>query len=407
MKIAIVFMHPFSESLGSVVRVKELALSLSKSGIEVFIFTPYERSFDLFPNVHVVSLLSLLNSFGLSKVIYEISKLLYYNRAFPGLYSKTDSSFNIILAKIIEGLSKPIVKKDIDLIQVEQDAALPIGVGLKNETNLPLIVDMHNVSSEELVAAKVIGKESIEFFTMQNTTKRFLSKVDHVVVVSDCMRNYVVRNYGLSSKAVSVVLPGGRPLINKAIIDKRVEPVRVVYAGLVSYREHVDIFVRSMPFIRRQDGGVQFFITNKGEAVRRIKRLASVLGVAPAFFWYDNFEAVNNFLSSCHTGVLFSSNDLARRMGTPAKLFNYMSAGLPIIVNYNGGWTEIIKKEHVGLTVSDDPKDFGETISSLISDKKAMREFAYNGLDLVSHKYNWDASAEVLLRAYTDLIGMP
>jgi len=195
MKIAIVFMHPFSESLGSVVRVKELALSLSKSGIEVFIFTPYERSFDLFPNVHVVSLLSLLNSFGLSKVIYEISKLLYYNRAFPGLYSKTDSSFNIILAKIIEGLSKPIVKKDIDLIQVEQDAALPIGVGLKNETNLPLIVDMHNVSSEELVAAKVIGKESIEFFTMQNTTKRFLSKVDHVVVVSDCMRNYVVQSH--------------------------------------------------------------------------------------------------------------------------------------------------------------------------------------------------------------------
>ena len=405
MKVAFVFMHPFSESMGSVVRVRELALSLGKSGVEVYIFTPYERSFDLFPHVHVVSASSLINTLGLSKAVYSFSKFLYYNKAFPGLFSKTEFRFNRVMANLIKGLAKLLVKKDIDIVQVEQDAALPIGVGLKKETGLPLVVDVHNVSSEELVAAGVLERGSDSFFALQETTKCFLSETDHVVVVSECMRDYVVRNYSLSSVRVSVVPPGGRPLIEKAVVEKRSEPVKVVYAGLVAYRERVDLFVRSMPFVRRHDGDVQFYITNKGEAVGRIKRLANDLGVKPAFFWYDDYDAVNRFLSSCHVGVLLSSDDIARRMGTPAKLFNYMSVGLPMVVNDNGGWTEIIKKERVGLVASDDPEDFGETVSSLISDTKVMREFAFNGLDLVARKYNWDVSAQVLLAAYSDLVG--
>jgi glycosyltransferase involved in cell wall biosynthesis len=403
MKVAFIFMHPFSESMGSVVRVKELALSLGKSGVEVYIFTPYERSFDLFPHVHVVSASSLVNTLGLSKTMYKLSKSLYYNKVFPRLFSKTEFQSNRVMAKLIKGMAKLLVKKGIDLIQVEQDAVLPLGVGLKKETGLPLIVDVHNVSSEELVAANVLERESNEFVAFQSTTKHLLSQADHVVVVSHSMQDYVVRNFGLSSVGVSVVPPGGRIKIDKAAIEKRDKPAKVVYAGLVAYRERVDLFVKSMPFVQRCNRDVQFFITNKGEAVKKIKTLANRLGVKPEFFWYDSYEEVNSFLSSCHTGVLFSSDNAARQMGTPAKLFNYMSVGLPIVVNANGGWTEIVEKERVGLLTSDDPRDFGETISSLISSPKLMREFAFNGLDLVLRKYNWDISAGILLKAYENL----
>jgi glycosyltransferase involved in cell wall biosynthesis len=403
MKVAFIFMHPFSESMGSVVRVRELALSLGKSGVEVYIFTPYEHSFNLFPNVHVVSASSFINNLGLSKMVYKFSKFLYYNQAFPSLYSKTEFPSKTVMAKMTRNLAKLLVEREIDLIQVEQDVALPIGIRLKEETGLPLIVDVHNVSSEELVAAEVLERGSDKFFALQNTTKRLFSETDHVVVVSEYMRDYVVRNYDLSSVGVSVVPPGGRPVVNKRIIAKRVEPVKVVYAGLVAYRERVDLFVRSMPFIRRRDGDVQFFITNKGSALGNVKRLAKGLGMKPAFFWYDDYDEVNRFLSLCHTGVLFSSDDVARRMGTPAKLFNYMSVGLPIVVNDNGGWTEIIKKERVGLVASDDPADFGETVSSLISEPEVMHEFALNGLNLISTKYNWDVSAGVLLATYANL----
>ena len=405
MKVAFIFLHPFSESMGSVVRVRELSLSLEKFGVEVYVITPFERSFDLSTNVHVVSMSDFINVVGLSKVLYKLTRFFYYNKAFPNLFSKSGLQSNKIMVKIIRGIAKLLIKKDVDIVQVEQDVALPIGVALRTEMGLPLIVDLHNITSEELVAAGVLKRDSDQFLALQGRTEKYLAETDRVVVVSECMREYVVANYGFSSAVVHVVPPGGRPCVDKGVVEKRVRPIKVVYAGLVAYRERIDLFVRSMPFVMDCDGTVRFYITNKGDEVKRIKKLAEKLGVNPKFFWYDDYESVNHFLSTCHVGVLPSSDDDARKMGTPVKLFNYMSVGLPVVANDIGGWTEIIRREKVGLLTSDDPKEFAEALISIVSNPKAMQEYAINGLELVEKKYNWDNSAQVLLQVYNDLTG--
>lgn len=391
--------------MGSVVRVRELAFSLEQLGVEIYILTPYERSFDLSPKVHVVSTSGFLNLAGLSKTVYKLTKFAYYSKSFPTLFSKGDLQSNSILSWIIKGMAKLVREKDVDVVQVEQDVALPLGVGLKKLTELPLVVDVHNVSSEELVAAGIMQRGSKEFVALQERTKRLLGEMDRVVVVSECMQDYVVENYGLKFRNVCVVPPGGRRSVDKAVVERRVKPVKIAYAGLVAFRERVDLFVRSMPFVRKQEEDAEFFITDKGEAVGKIRKLASGLGVSPSFFWYDDHDEANRFLSSCHIGVLPSSDDMARKMGTPAKLFNYMSVGLPVVANDVGGWSEIIQKERVGVVTSDDPEDFGEALASVAGDAEAMREYAFNGLDLVESRYSWDASARVLLDAYDGLMG--
>ena len=87
------------------------------------------------------------------------------------------------------------------------------------------------------------------------------------------------------------------------------------------------------------------------------------------------------------------------------KLFNYMSVGLPVVANDIGGWTEIIRREKVGLLTSDDPKEFAEALIDVVSNPKAMQEYAINGLELVNKKYNWNNSAQELLEVYEDLTG--
>jgi len=400
MKVAFVFMHPFSESMGSVVRVRELALSLGKKGVEVYIFTPYERSFSLFPNVHVVSINEFLNTIGLSKPLYTLSKFLYYTKAFPRLFSQSEESSKRFVTKLIRGLAVLLMKNNIDLIQVEQDATLPIGIALKEETGLPLIADIHNISSEELVATGILKKKTEGFYVLQKATGSGLSKADHVFVVSEYMRDYVITNYGLNSANVSVAPPGGRPYVDKSVVAKRGKAGKVVYSGLVAYRERVDLFVKSMPFVMKEESEARFYITNKGKDLKNIKLLANKLGVNPEFFWYDTYEQVNIFLSSCHLGILPSSDDVARKMGTPAKLFNYLSAGLPVIANRIGGWSKIIHDEEVGLLTSDGPKDFAEAISNLLKDDNLRLKLSLRALDVVAEKYNWDKSAESLFTVY-------
>ena len=394
-------MHPFSESMGSVVRVKELAMSLGRFGVEVFIIDPYERSFDLSGNVHVVSVgRNFLRSAGLSRQFYDFSKHLYYSRVFPHLYSKFWSKMSSFLPGLVKEVSEFAIREKVDIIQVEQDAAVPIGLQLREATGVPVIADIHNISSEELVATGALEKGSSVFFEMQNAIAAGFSQLDHIVVVSEQMRDYVVANYSISCDGVSVVPPGGRPIVDESVLKKREEPFKVVYAGLVSSRENTELFVRSIPFVEKRASSVQFFITEKGEAIGKIKKLAKNLGVKPNFFWYDDYDRVNGFLSSCHMGILCSSDDLARQMGTPVKLFTYLSAGLPIVANDVGGWLRIVKEERVGLLTDNTPEAFASTINQLLGDDDLRIKFSRNALRAVAEKYSWDRSRESLVKVY-------
>ena len=403
MRIALVFLHPFSESMGSVVRVKELALGLGSLGAEVYIISPYERSFDLSDNVHVFSSNSFLALSGLSTPIYHLSKFFYYNKLFPSVFSNIETQFKKVklLNKILKNITNFLVKKQIDIIQVEQDFAIPLGINLKKETNLPLIADVHNISSEELVSAGILERHSAAYFSLQNKIRSSLGQSDHVIVVSDCMKEYVINNYDIDSTNISVIPPGGRILTDRFSMKKRNKPYRVVYAGLVAYREHVDLFIKSIPHIPKRYSDVQYHVTNKGEAIHHIKNLANKLGIKPTFFWYDKYELVNCFLSSCHIGVLPSSDDIARRMGTPAKLFNYMSVGLPIVASKIGDWANIIEDEKIGLLVqTNDPVDFAKAITCLLDNESLREDMSNNAFNAILQKYNWKKSAEKLMNIY-------
>jgi glycosyltransferase involved in cell wall biosynthesis len=405
MKVAFALMHPFSESMGSVVRVRELALSLGRAGVEVFIMTPYERSFDLSRNVHVISgLRSFSWSSHLTRKLYSFSKQLYYGRIFPNLYSNVQAKMSGILTGLVKGIAEFLVKEKINIVQVEQDAAGPIGVALKRATGLPLILDIHNISSEELVALGCLERGSEAFFKMQESLTRVFSQADRLVVVSEHMRRYVNTTYGLAQEDITIVPPGGTPIVDRTALKRRVLPFKVVYAGLVALREHVDLYVRSIARVKNRDSSIQFFITNKGEALDEIKKLARNLGVAPSFFWYNNFETVNDFLLSCHLGILCSSDDLARQMGTPAKLFTYMSAGLPVVANDIGGWSRIIEEEKVGVLTKDAPEDFALAIDELLRDEHLRNEYSSNALNSIAQKYNWDKSSETLMKVYESLL---
>jgi glycosyltransferase involved in cell wall biosynthesis len=221
-----------------------------------------------------------------------------------------------------------------------------------------------------------------------------------VVVVSELMKDYVAANYGVNSALISVVPPGGKPLIDKKGVEKNGKAKKVVYAGLVANREHTDLFLNSMPFVLKQNSSVEFFITDKGEALGKAKKLIRYLGVEPKFFWYDDYDVVNAFLSSCHMGVLCSGNGLARQMGTPVKLFTYLSNGLPVVANDIGGWSKIIEEENIGLLTKDSPEDFAAAINRLLNDERLRRELSYNALNAVAEKYNWDKSRESLVKVY-------
>lgn len=396
MNVAFLFLHPFAGSLGSTTRVRELTIHLSNLGVDCSILTPYESDHAIQKGLNIVSIGGLFQKVGLGKYLYEFTKTSYYNPLFIK-YFLTNINLQALYAKINARSVLTAFKKGTPQILIaEQDFALPTAVQVKKQTGLPLIVDLHNITSEELVACGSIKRNSAEFLKLQEILKINLAYANEVAVVSDLMKDYVHTNFGVPSAHVHVIPPGCNPSsVSSHIVKRASNPPKVVYSGLVAYREHVDLFVKSMPIVQEAIKNVKFFITNKGENLKAIKNLANNLGVKPTFFWYPNENDFLEFLSSCDIAVLPSTTDLARQMGTPVKLFDYLSAGLPIVANNIGAWSELIQSEGFGIITDDDPHSFATAIIKLIKNQEFRTQCTNNAMRM-TRSWTWVNSARKL-----------
>jgi len=89
----------------------------------------------------------------------------------------------------------------------------------------------------------------------------------------------------------------------------------------------------------------------------------------------------------------------------PNKMFEYMSAGLPLIASNFPLWKDIVTKNKCGLTV--DPKDsiaIAKTIDSIVLNIEESSRMGLNGKNAVLKKYNWQQEELKLINIYNNLI---
>lgn len=85
----------------------------------------------------------------------------------------------------------------------------------------------------------------------------------------------------------------------------------------------------------------------------------------------------------------------------PNKLFEYMSAGLPVIASDFPLWRKIVSDVDCGLLV--DPEDsqaIADAITWLLEHPDEAQEMGRRGQQAIQSKYNWDSEFEKLLEMY-------
>jgi len=91
----------------------------------------------------------------------------------------------------------------------------------------------------------------------------------------------------------------------------------------------------------------------------------------------------------------------------PTKLFEYMSAGLPVVVSSFPLWKGIVEGTRCGVTVDpQDPSAIAGAIEYLLTHPEEAEEMGENGRRAVLEKYNWDSEASKLLTFYRDRLGL-
>jgi len=227
---------------------------------------------------------------------------------------------------------------------------------------------------------------------------------DVVTVVSDEMKGYAEKSFGVSSNSAVIVPNAAFLRVDKAKFTE--SPTKVIHSGTLHPWENSELFVEAMPWVLKRYPSAKFFFTRKGAKLNKIIDLAKSLRVSPKFVWFESGGDFLEFLKSCDIGVISSTTHLARKMAYPAKLYDYLSVGLPVVANDVGAWTNIIRKYKVGVVTDNDPEAFSKGILELLENPILLHECAGRGIELVKNELNYDKTAGILHSVYERLLNI-
>lgn len=122
------------------------------------------------------------------------------------------------------------------------------------------------------------------------------------------------------------------------------------------------------------------------------------------YIGYADRKKAMQILNSSFAGIVTFHPESNHIHSQPNKLFEYMSAGLPLIASDFPLWKEIINANQCGLCVDPlDSDNIARGINFLHKHPEEARKMGLNGRKAVLEKYNWAKEEPKLLAVYKSL----
>lgn len=303
-----------------------------------------------------------------------------------------------------------LADSEYDVYHFHDVEALPVGVLLSVLTDAQIVYDVHENVKDTLLHKPIFSWPLRAVVArVASVTELTLSRfVDDLVVASpDIARRFadrenvtVVTNYPRRKWAEATV-PADH-------IDPDPESAtQLVYRGLLSEDRGVTTIIDAVERVpERADLTLAVGGKYGSDADRRaIEPRIEASDRAEFVEWFPSLSGMIDHFRAADIGLLCfhpapNKTNAAHRSN---KLFQYMAAGLPIVVSDIGNWPTVVGEAGCGVAVDpEDPDAIAEAIVDLIDDPRRRADLGRNGRQAALDRYNWEAQEAKLLDVYAD-----
>lgn len=293
------------------------------------------------------------------------------------------------------------IELDADVYHLHDPELLLIGLKLKRR-GYRVIFDAHEDLPKQILGKQYLWRpaRSAVSRTVGVYEGRVCRRLDAVVAATPYIRDKFL---SINPRSVDI---NNFPMLGELVTDVVVGEARanqVCYVGGITavrgIREVVLAMGKVSDGVRLQLGGT-FGSETLAKEIRALPQWEWV----DERGWLDRTDVARLFGASVAGIVTYlpAPNHIDAQ---PNKMFEYMSAGLPVIASHFPLWREIVEGNECGLCV--DPEDSGaiaDAIDWLISNPDEAREMGINGKRAVETRYNWSVEEEKLLHLYNSLL---
>lgn len=294
------------------------------------------------------------------------------------------------------------IEADADIYHFHDPELIPAGLKLKRRGK-KVIFDAH-----EDLPKQLLGKPYLNKIAKVALSKSFAiyeswacSRFDGVVAATPVIRNKFlsinkasldVNNYPLLGELASDMLQWS---------DKK--DGNICYIGGVTRIRGIGVVVEALKYVS-SSARLQL-VGNFSDAVLEKSTHANEGWRYVDAFGFLDRDAVRDVLGRSVAGLVTFLPSPNHTDAQPNKMFEYMSAGIPVIASNFPLWKEIIEGNECGLCVDPgDPKAIASAIDYLVLNPEAAEQMGRNGKQAVENKYNWSMEEVKLLNFYEGLL---
>jgi glycosyltransferase involved in cell wall biosynthesis len=315
-----------------------------------------------------------------------------YNRLAPGpTYIKLALLDPLLAFK----LRRVLRRYRVDVIHAHHFEGLLVAQAARLGTGIPVVFDAHTLLASELPLYPLGLPLRAKRLIAAASDRHLPVMSDHVVTVTDRIRERLLELGSISPDRVTVVRNGADLHLFKQTSSGGVRSMggspTLIFTGNLAPYQGIDFMLRAFRKVLDRRSDVRLKIVSDSsfdsyDAVARELGIRGAIDVSRA-----SFEEIPRQLADATIAV----NPRTDCDGIPVKLLNYMAAGKPV-VSFAGSAPGVRHGETGWLVPDGDVDGLAEGVLTLIGNVALADTLGSGARRFVEAQHSWDRSAELL-----------
>jgi glycosyltransferase involved in cell wall biosynthesis len=296
-----------------------------------------------------------------------------------------------------------------DLVHVHSVPDFEVfAVGFAKLMGAKVILDIHDIVPELYATKFGVSRNSTAFRLLVAIERASTAFADHVIIANHVWHK-TLTSRSVGAHKCSVVMNHVDPdVFYRRARTRTDDRVVVLYPGILSWHQGIDIAVRAVALVKEKVPNVEFHIYGDGVERKALERLSAELGIQETVRFHEpvSIGRIGDLLVDTDLGVEPKRADTFADEAFSTKIPEYMSQGVPVVVSDTTVHRYYFDESCVRFFRSGDARGLADQMLAVLQDRGLREQLIRNGYAFVARNH-WGVKKQEYLRLVDSLLPIP